>query len=227
MAIALVSAGSVATGTTSASPSFGQSTTAGNLLILMFCGDTINSPTISGWTKAGSSDARAGIYYKANCGAGESAPTVTISQNGFTAAVLLEFSGADTSAPFDKAGHTATSATSSPMSVTATAADTASGELVVSAASWNLTKAGTGTTVDTYNNGATANDVGNNDSTSQVSHYRFSYGFTTGNSSADNLSETQSSMNISSGHAAIASFLVASAGPPVVIPDVYFAITRT
>ena len=225
MAYALVgSAGTVASGTSSVAPSFGQATSAGNLLIC-WVGGLGGAPTTtaSGWNQAVVNGAEIAIWYKANSAASETAPTFTGSTSAMNA-MLAEFSGGATSSPLDQTGGTLGGAT--PVTVTAAAADAASGELVIVAQYDDLTKAGTVTTSHTYNNGATANINANNDATSTTPHYRFSYGLTTGNSSADNCSAADNSMNLSTIRPVIASFLLAS-GAAAPIPDVGLALTVT
>ena len=212
MAYAIVgSFGTVASGTNSVAPSFPQSTTAGNLLLgwVIGWGTSLSVSFSDGnWTLGRSNSSTTfytAIWYRENCGAGESAPTITVSGGTQANAAFAEFSGGATSSALDKTGQQTTSA-SSPLIVSSLTADTAAGQLYATAFGWLLSKAGTGTTADTYNNGATASGNANNDSTSTANHYRFAYGITTGNSSGDSNSETQSSMNITLGRGALASF---------------------
>src|SRR5438477_5453899 len=105
MAIALVgSLGTPVTGTTSVSPTFGQATTAGNLLICWLIGAPNGYTLPSGWSQAASSfDGQTSlVLYKANCGASETAPSFTTATNTFMAAALGEFSGAATTSPVDQ-----------------------------------------------------------------------------------------------------------------------------
>src|SRR5205814_937785 len=136
------------------------------------------------------------FYFKANCAAGETAPTITNTAGTFCAAVLTEFSGAATTSPVDQDANPATGLTS-PQTVTLLAADVAAGDLMLATGFYVYTMAGTKTTSDTYNN-ATATAIGNNDATSTVNHYRFSYGITTTNASADNDAAAFTITNISS-----------------------------
>jgi hypothetical protein len=100
MPYALVSAGAVSS---SLSPSFGQATAAGNLLVAWVYADTGGSSDpfnpVSGWTKAvvpGASFNWSSIWYKANCGAGETAPVFTTAGANFGAnSQLAEFSGGE------------------------------------------------------------------------------------------------------------------------------------
>jgi hypothetical protein len=112
MAIALVRAGIVATGTATCAPAFGQSTTAGNLLVCRVggYGSTVNATiTIvgTGWTNAANgydaaNDCTSAIFYKANCGAGETAPSLALASGAALYADLTEWSGVATSSPLDQ-----------------------------------------------------------------------------------------------------------------------------
>lgn len=211
MAYALVgSVGTVATGTTSASPTFAQATTAGNLLVawVVYNGSTPITSTQS-WVFANSDSTAAQVWYKANCAAGETAPVFSRTGVTFMAAALAEFSGGATSSPVDR--KLASSSGTTPLSLTTLGADIAAGELVLGSQKDLLTKSGTVTTSHTYNNGATATANLNNDATSTADHYRFSYGITTGNSAADNISMADNSMNLSGINGTIISFLLFTA----------------
>ncbi len=193
MAIALV--GSLGTKTevtsgTTLSPTFAQATTAGNLLICWITSDVLTYTNDQpGWTVVGSQGIL--FYYKENCGASETAPTFTTSITmTIGAAQLAEFSGAATTSPLED------SASASAASRTLAAPDAAAGNLLIGVQSDTLTKVGTATTTHTYNNGATALNNANNDAGSHIVHYRFTYGITTGNASADSLTCTDSSMNL-------------------------------
>lgn len=220
MAMALVKAGTAtSTATTSVTPTFGQSTAAGNLLIAwLMCGSSIGG-TFSGpagWHQAvvSSANADAAIWYKAVSVAGESNPAFNTTSSGITilAAVLAEFSTGATGGAVDQVGSG--NSGSSPVVANAAAADAADGNVVAATASILLSKSGTNTTTDTMNNGATATSLGNNDSTTTNWHYKFVYGITTGHTSADQDSEAQSSMNFSAADLAIASFKPAASKPP-------------
>ena len=232
MAYALVgSAGSVASGTASVSPSFGQATTAANLLIGWITsygsGGAITT-TASGWTVAHdpgtASGLRGAIWYKANCGASETAPTFTSSGATGMFAALAEFSGGATSSPIDQ--HTDSGFGTGSPTVTLPGADAAAGELFVTGHALLLSKAGTNTSTDSYNNGATPTTNLNNDATSTANHYTFAWGVTTSNTGADSDTTTDSSMNITIGTVVIVSFLLASAAAAT-IPDVGLALTVT
>ena len=196
MAIALVgSAGTVATGTNSVSPTFAQSTTAGNLLICWLATQNGAPGTPSGWTAAVGGTAQTEVYYKANCGAGETAPTISDNVSTFMAAMLCEFSGAATTSPLDQKSTRATG-TTSPQTATAAAVDAASGELVISVDLFIYSMAATKTTSDTYNH-ATPTTNRNNDATSTANHYRMAWGTTTTNASADSNQVAFTTTNVS------------------------------
>lgn len=205
MAIALVgSLGAVKT----AAPwqaSFGQATTAGNLLIMWATGSGDNTID-QGWSNFGID-----IWYKANCGAGETAPTLTPGANTPKAIMLGEFSGVATSSPADL--YNFGQSFSSPNTTTLASPDASSGELLIAVNLVALTKSGTHTSTTSFNNGATSLGNVNDDSTSGIYHYRFSYGITTGNSAADSLTSTSDSMNVSTVNGRLASFKVASTTP--------------
>jgi hypothetical protein len=57
-----------------------------------------------------------------------------------------------------------------------------------------LDRAGTCTTTQSYNN-STAVALGDGDASSLLNHYRFTYGVTTSNDTADNVTTTSSSMH--------------------------------
>jgi hypothetical protein len=227
MAIALVKAGTVATGTTTISPTFGQTTTAGNLLVLLIAAQgsadsTDRTPT--GYTRADGTSgdqAETNVYFKANCGAGETAPTYTDSGATSIAGVLAEFSGVATTSPLDQ--HISTSGgITSPQTATTAGADVGATELVLGIDRLVYSMAATKTTTNAFNNGATATDLGNNDGTSSANHYRFSYGINTGNSTADVLTCTFTTTNISGAARHISSYQVAGAAA-VVIPALTMA----
>src|ERR1035438_2956344 len=111
MAIALVKAGTPSAHVT---PTFGQATTAGNLLICRLTGVQSGgncTATISGtgWTLAvhgvaGLNAPTTYIWYRMNCGASETAPTVTCTGGTTWSAELSEWSGAATTSALDKTG---------------------------------------------------------------------------------------------------------------------------
>lgn len=218
MAIALVKLGTATTGTTSVSPTFGQATAAGDLLVawLSAPGGAAAPGAPSGWSTGkvqldSLNNRYSCIFYKANSGASETAPTFTDGAATFMAAALGEFSGADTLAPLDQSAG-ANGLTSTQV-LTAASADAASGDLVIACDGFAYSMAATKTTSDTFNNGATATDVGNNDGTSSATHYRMSYGITTSNASADTNTVAFTITNVTATHMALASFTVPAAAP--------------
>lgn len=217
MAYAHVSHGSTSASAQPAVPAFGQATTAGNLLVAVVVAQATGTPTgmtcsDGTWFLAVNDANLAAIWYKANCGAGETAPTFTATgQNAI--AQLIEFSGGSTTSPLDQTATIGGGATS-PGVATAAGVDVASGQLIVTCSEDTLSTAGTATTSDTYNNGATPTNLGNNDGGSTRTHYRLSYGITTGNSSADQNSHADNSVNLTRINGVLASFkLPAAAGP--------------
>lgn len=126
------------------SPSFGQATTAGNLLIAWLGandgGSTAPFSTTSpGWTvispQSGSAFNWAAIAYKANCGTSES-PPVFSSAGGPSAPFtqLGEFSGGATSSPLDQS---AAGSGSTIQTAQNAAADGQGGDLIIAVVYWN------------------------------------------------------------------------------------------
>ena len=230
MAYALVgSAGAVnATAVTTANtPSYGQSPTAGNLLICFCAGGSANTAptTPSGWSvgaqSAGvaSTAGSATIFYQVATG-GDTAPTIASATSVLWFCQLYEFSGGATTTPLDQSGANHSTTASSPLVATAGGADSALGELVLAIAICHYSSAATKTLTATLNNGATATSATNN-ATSIINHYGFSYGVTTGNSGADTFSNAATTLNLTGTNVAIASFLLAAGGgPPPFIPQV-------
>lgn len=186
-------------------PAFGQSTTAGNLLVctvsaLLGTGSGNFTCSDGTWTRAVQDVSRANvqtaIFYKQNCGAGETAPTFSYSGSpSTTTCVLWEFSGAARGTPLDKTGHAnaAGSAGAGAMpNVACGSANSTTGELVITADAISFGSGGTITSSDSYNQGATPTGNINADSTSTRQHYRQAYGITTGNSSASTNAPTDS-----------------------------------
>ena len=202
MAIALVgSLGAAVTGTTTAAPSFGQSPTAGNLLVAWYVTSSSNLPsTPSGWTQLGSATSgtlTATAFYKAAAG-GDTAPSWSDAGATFIAAALGEFSGANTTGTAADRNFATSSVTSAAVA-TAAGVDAASGELILGMTIITYSMSATKTTSHAYNNGATTQAAAswNNDGTSTATHFRLSYGITTGNASADTLTVTFTTTNIS------------------------------
>ncbi|HET6869154.1 MAG TPA: hypothetical protein VFH80_24800 [Solirubrobacteraceae bacterium] len=190
---ALVSLGVVTTGSQGASvtPSFGQTPTANDLLVLWVQGDDggTRPATPSGWSSAGTQDypgaGEVGLFYRVAAG-GDAAPTVAAAPNTTWSAELGEFSGIATSGPLDETGGAGYG--NSPLLATAAATDAAPGELVVYAGGATASPAEAYTLSMSLNNGAAAHDTTNTGVSAD--HYLTGYGVTTGNSSADSASMT-------------------------------------
>ncbi len=208
MAIALVgSLGALQSGASPLQAAFGQTTTAGNLLVGWAGHGAQQVATIDqGWTEILASSLNVHLYYKANCGTGETAPSLTFAGSSYDFRVA-EFSGAATTTPLEGSQE---GGTTSPTTVTIAAADAAAGNLLIAATGTVTSKAGTTTTTLTFNN-ATATDAGNIDTTSTTVHYRFSYGVTTTNAGADSTTATDSDMNLTNMVALIGSFKASGA----------------
>jgi hypothetical protein len=212
MAYALVgSIGTNVTGTTSVSPSFGQTPTANNLLVA-WVGDTaatINTP--SGWTKIAGSNMV--FYYKVAAGS-DAAPTFSDASATFMTASLGEFSGGATSSLEDQNANNV--GTTSPQTPTCGAADTASGELWVGGVFLTYSMSATKVTTWSLNNGAIT-AFWDNDSVSSANHYRFGYCVTTSNASADANTETFTTTNISTHTFRMQTFNLPAAGGTTVL----------
>ena len=199
MAITHVAHGAVATGSPSASPTFGQATTAGNLVVCICVYTSIGTTSmdLSGWSTAyyqQGATYSTWVWYKADCADNEPAPTITtVSPVASIWAVLAEFNGAGPAT--NRWSSTSGASGVTPVAATTAGTDVAAGYLALMASIDSLSKAGTVTTSDTFNNG-TANDLGNNDATSLTTHYRFSYAITTSNSVADSNSHADNSKNL-------------------------------
>jgi hypothetical protein len=198
-------------------PSYGQTPTANNLLICWasaLSGISITTPT--GWSVGISDDDGVSsslfIFYKIAAGS-DAQPTITGSGSPNVWCQLAEFSGNATSSPLDQTG--ANHATSSPTVATNGAADAASGELLIMLGMYKMSKGGSSTSAHAPNNGASDNNTANQDSdTVNLNHIRYTYGITTGNSSADNDSFSDGSMNLTNIHVVIASFKLPSGFQP-------------
>ena len=139
--VSLVSQGSAVF---SFSPSFGKTTTAGDLLIAWVYSNSSNASfgtTCSdpSWTLAGHAGGAFGwesLWYKPYCKAAETAPVFSDTAVSEPVSQLLEFNGA---AALDRV----TAATGTPdITYTAPGPDTASGDLVFGFAAWNGSNAG-------------------------------------------------------------------------------------
>lgn len=232
MAYALVGSRGAATfGTLSAAitPAYGQTPTAGNLLILWVAGgggSTLPAAPDGTWStalqKLGSSNSSS-IFYKI-AGASETNPTVAAVTSVRLSGNLAEFSGNASSAPIDSVPSTGATGTTSPQTATNQAADVQAGELVIAASATRFSTAGTNSSgAHTFNNGATATSL-NNNGTSNADHYFFSYGITTGNSTADNCQYAFTTTNITGSTTVLASFLLASAA--VIFPNPDIVVNR-
>jgi len=229
MAIALVGsiAAHVHVTTTSGTPTLGQATTAGNLLISWVTDNAASANQVTtaatGWTLVGTGSFFTGVgntyvFYRPNCGAGEAAPTFTLTGNTDGNISIAEFSGAATVSPVDASGVASGGPGGSPLTNNATTVDGQVGDLIVTSdiAAWSTSAART--TTATYNNGATA-ILASSQSGSAARFYEFAYGFTTGNSVADQdsyaVSVTTGMIGLMS---MLASFKPAGAGPAFIAP---------
>lgn len=151
------------------------------------------------------------VFYKPNCGAGETAPTVNGST--FTAGALAEFTGAATNSPL--VDSNSVGGVTSPQVPTNTQRVQQTGGLAVGISGLNYTMAATKTTSHTYNNGTAVNPASwNNDATSTADHFRFSYALLTSNASADTLSAAFTTTNLGTVHG----FYLAVFEPPQIAP---------
>lgn len=140
MGIALVSSGTPALTT---NPAFGQATTGTDLLTCWLFSNNpgaafTDSLTGTGWALAASGGQAfvwASLWYRPNCGAGETAPTVTTGGSLYYA-MLAEFSGAATVNPLDSSGGNGGTGASTE-TATNTASDAAAADLILSCSGWN------------------------------------------------------------------------------------------
>lgn len=170
----------------SITPAYGQAPTAGHLLVCVVGASTTADFTTAtpGWVKAVDSWAPnrgSAVFYKPNSAGGDVAPTITEVGSATSTpafAQLSEWSGVATAAPVDQTG-TQNSSTGGATSITQAtgAVDAQSGDLVVVAARWTISAAGTATFSESLNNGTTvikgANSGGN---ASAARHSDFFYG---------------------------------------------------
>jgi hypothetical protein len=217
MAVALVKLGAVAS---SLSPSFGQPTTAGNILVAWLTSNSGNATdpfgsSSPGWVKAvtgGSAFEWTSIWYKADCGASETAPVFTDSGSSAGNSLLGEFSGAAIVSPLDSSGSSSGGSTN--QTATNAAPDAAAGDLIIFSAMWNGGNAGgtiTNAMTDSGGNSVTPNATDNSGSAGSF-YYDFVWGVagTTG-VSEDTATAMMSAFN--NGSCAIVSFLAAGSGP--------------
>jgi hypothetical protein len=217
---ALVGSAGAVNNTTSGAPNtpaFGQATTAGNLLAAwMFSNSSSGtnpfSTSATGWTLAttgGGAFAWTAIYYRANCGAGETPPTFNTGGT-FGYVGLAEFSGGATASPLDQSvGING----SPPGTATNPAADAAGGDLILLCVGWNGGNPGptTITTAMTDSTGASVTPAQSDNHTSSGSvFYDFAWGFA-GSSHGASADTAAGTLGVfSGGGAALASFKPAS-----------------
>ncbi len=219
MAWALV--GSLGTVAHSGTPTFGQSTTAGNTLIAWLCSNdgsatnpfTETGPT--GWTilaPGGASGRWVAIAYKMNCAAGETAPTFHSAgapSNFYTQ--LGEFSGGATSSIVDSQGVS----TGGSVTITATnaASDTVASDLIVFCGFYNGSNTG-GSTSTTMkdSNGATVTPSATTGTDGAGSYYDFAYGVAGATLGSSNDTATATQTVFCYGSPCIASFKAAASG---------------
>jgi hypothetical protein len=215
-------------GAASISPTFGASTTAGDLLVAVAGCDANVRPatTASGWTRVDPAGPvnHVGIFYKQNCAAGETAPTFTATGAAQMWAELSQWSGADTTAPLDQSGN---ATTSSGTLVSTAAADAAASSLEISCMYLTNSKSATYTISNSFSTGL-ATSLGDSGATKATFAFGGSSGLTTANSSADGATWT---ITPSTGALSSVVVVVASFKPaPVVaevIPDFGLALTVT
>lgn len=193
MAIALGAQGTVATAATnSITPAFGRTTVAGSLLVACVGGNSsgVSTTPPTGWTYLNSSSF-AVMFMKANCVAGETAPTFSAS-SGVTSmwAQLTEWTGCATS-PADQqctGGGLGSSTTSN------TAPDTNASDLAVYFEMVICTKSATCTISTTWTSptGGTVVNLGNTGSTKATVFFHSVALLIAGNGgvSADSVSNT-------------------------------------
>lgn len=223
MGYALVSAGAVAS---SLSPSFGASTAAGNLLVAWLYAnsgaatDPFTVSGVTGWAEVGAENGPygsmwTGLWYKADCGSGETAPSFAATGSPtVTFAMLAEFSGGATSSPLDQSG--VVNSGSGTVNPACGAADGQGGDLIVACLGWN---GGASTTISnsmTDGTGASVTVTAYSNGTSNSGQvYDFAWGVAGGHgASADTATGTVNASNGGSG--VIASFKPAAS--PGVIP---------
>ena len=191
----------------------GESRTAGNLLICFIgvTGTATLPVTPSGWTIAkqiAGTSCSATIYYKIAAGS-DTAPTIAAVVGGVIAYQLAEFSGNATTSPLDQTGSA--TGTSSPITATQGAVDTAVGELLLTCGS-DFRSTGRAPNDTWTSNNATITQAGSNNGTTSTTHYSFGYSLaTTSKASADTAVMTLSvTTNITGLAVASATFKLAS-----------------
>lgn len=219
--------GNIIRGTSPQTPVYAQATTAANSAYCWVEAGNVGTITlsVSGWTQAvtisHSGGPQSELWYKANISASETAPQVSNSAGGGVSAFLAEYSGGALSGLLDQTG-TATG-TSSPVSVTAAAADSAANNLVLLCGAWKQSAAATGTFSDSGGY-STANDNG---SSNVTPHIRGAYQIlTAGGSSADTDSQAFTGSNITAVALVIATFKAAVPASPGRVLVISSAISR-
>jgi hypothetical protein len=210
LAYALVGTAGVVTNSGSPVWGTGESRTANNLLILWAANNNTSTvpATPSGWTifiSTGAITPAIAIFWRIATGS-DAAPVIAA---GATWTQLTEWSGNNSTSPTDQSGSSVAS-TTTPIVANCGAVDETLGSLIITVFDALYSTAATKTTTPTLNNGATATDLGNNDSLSSTFHYRASYGITTGKSVADQNSVAYTTTKITSACLLIATFKLAS-----------------
>lgn len=190
------SAGTAVQGASAAAitPTFGQTTTAGNLLVLMVAGistttgDDALPAAPSGWfiakqiAAAGNCDCS--LFFKTAAGS-DGNPTVAGLTGQLLAGQLAEFHWSVAGlVPVPDQTSSAVGVAGATLTATNGTADAQAGDLVIVVGGVEYGTAATKTNTHAINNGATTNLIGNNNATSSREHYTFSWGITTGNSGA-------------------------------------------
>lgn len=195
MAFKLVQMGSIATGTTSCSPTFPQATSPGNLLVCWAADHSvagIGGGLGNGWIfpaqAAISANSNSYIFWKSVSVASDSPPVIADASASFIVARVAEFTGFWPFTPGIKGGinpgRIGQSGTVSPVATSMTQGY-APGYLFIVSNFLIRPTAGTNVFTDTLNNGVVATDQAENGSTSTVDHYDFLWGVTTSTATFD------------------------------------------
>lgn len=231
MAIANISAGAISTvTTTTVTPAFGVATTAGNLLVCIAgfnsSGAGVLSTSSTGWSQAtvsASGTLGCGIFYKPNCGSGETAPTISCSGTTIAAlyAELSEWSGVATASPVDQSLSGSGTTFSTP------GADAAAGELVINLVVALNSKSATYTISPSWTPAGTVTSLNNTGATKALTAFMGSADVTGSLASFDQVSWTctPSTGVLSSSQSSIVSFKLPAAAAAT-IPDVIMAPLR-
>jgi hypothetical protein len=181
----------------------GENRTAGNLLVAWWAADYAYVQAVpSGWTLAVGSSSLAAIYYRVATG-GDAAPTFGALSSTTQYVQLAEFSGGVTSNVLDQTGYS--SVAGSPTTATLSAADRATGELLVAATMDYRSASVTNTDSLTSNNGTFTYTQRTSGTTNLF--VTFGYAVTTANASADTVVRTSTNTtNFSSAGLVGASF---------------------